>query len=54
MDGWDEAPVYQANLGLQEETGEDVGGDISPNQAKARLREFIRNYRASSWLTALS
>ena len=54
MDGWDEAPVYRANLGLQEEAEENVGSDISPNQAKARLREFIRNYRASSWLTPLS
>ena len=45
MDGWDEAPVYRANLGLQEEAEENVGSDISPNQAKSRLREFIRNYR---------
>jgi DNA replication licensing factor MCM5 len=45
MDGWDNAPVYHANLGMQGSADNENSTDVSPNQAKSRLREFIRNYR---------
>jgi DNA replication licensing factor MCM5 len=45
---WDQNPVYHANLGMQGSGDNGLGQestDVSPNQAKSRLREFIRNYR---------